>query len=356
MNPEREEAQQDSTLDLEDQLSEEFDRMEAGESEEEIEEVEETAEAEAEEVAEAEAAEEQAVAEEEQQEAEDSGYTEPAPERWPAEMKEVYNQLPPNARKMMMEQVYKPMQAQYTKTTQHLAEQQKTINPMLETMQQYRNDFERMGQDPVEAFRTQVAWAAHFARVGPQQGLKDMQAAYGQTAPEGQQDEPYLTPVERAMKADLDALKQQLHLNTQGQDAYLRQQQEQQQQAYVNGVRNELQSFINEQKDGKPAHPHVEKAAPAIAGIIRGGLISKTDQYGQPVSIRDQMAQAYDMAVRLDPSLARATGDTGQVKRAKAAQEAEVVANNPAGTAEVPEMSIEEQLDAEYDRMARRTG
>ena len=358
MNPEKD-TQQDSELDLEEVLSESFDKMEAGEDVE-VEEVEEELETEAEAEAEAEVEEEaepveaeETVAEAEQAEAEESGYNDPAPERWPAEMKQVYNDLPPEARKMMMEQVYKPMQAQYTRTTQELAESRKAIEPMLEAMNQYRNDFERMGTNPVEAFRTQVAWAAHFARVGPQQGIADLQAAYGQAPATGQEDEPYLTPVERAMKAELGELKQQLNQTSQGQQQYLEQQAQAQQNAYVNGVRSELNAFCNEQKDGKPVHPHIEKVAPAIAGIIRGGLIRKTDDYGQPIGIKGQMKQAYDMACRLDPSINAAKSDGGQAGRAKAAKAVDVVAKTAAGEADVPEMSIEDQLDAEYDRLSR---
>lgn len=357
------EAPEAQDMSVEEQLSEEFDRMEAdseGESEEELTEEEETvAESEEPEQSEEEPhAEEETVAEQEQQDAEDSGYTEPAPERWPDEMKQVYNQLPPEARQMMMEQVYKPMQRTYTQTTQELSQRQKALNPMLQSLDQYRNDFERMGVNPEEAFRTQVAWAAHFARVGPQQAVADMQAAYGlNQAPQGQQAEEYLTPVERSLKADLDNLKQQLGQTSQAQQSFAEQQAQQQQQAYVQGVQSELQGFITETKDGKIAHPHVEKVAPAIAGIIRGGLIRNTDDYGQPVSIRDQMAQAYEMACRLDPSINTATPGKKQSARAIAAQEASVVSTGTDDDGQVRGgLSVEEQLEQEYDRLNRRTG
>ena len=365
------EAPNAQDMSVEDQLSEEFDRMEAeseGEAEEEHEELETNAEAEAQAEAEegeseesppeetAEAEEQQAV--EEQAEAAESGYNDPAPERWPDEMKQVYNQLPPEARQMMMEQVYKPMQRTYTQTTQELAQRQKALDPMLQSLDQYRNDFERMGVNPEQAFRTQVAWAAHFARVGPQQAIADMQAAYGMdTTPAGQQVEEYLTPVERQLKSDLNELKQQLGQTSIQQQSWQEQQRQQQEAAYVHGVQSELHGFITEQKDGKPAHPHVEKVAPAIAGIIRGGLISKTDDYGQPVSIRDQMAQAYEMACRLDPSINTATPGRKQSARAIAAQNAAVVS---AGTDDDGQnrggLSIEEDLDATYDRLSRRVG
>jgi hypothetical protein len=349
-------------MSIEEQLSVEFDRLESElEGETEVEEAEQTEGAEVEASQEVEAVEDEEVSDqeaiEEQQEAEDSGYTEPAPERWPDEMKTVYNDLPPEARKLMMEQVYKPMQRTYTQSTQELSQMRKAIDPMLQSMAQYQNDFERMGVNPHEAFRTQMAWAAHFARVGPQQGMADMQAAYGMdTAPAGQQAEEYLTPVERQLKSDLDSLKQQLGQTSQQQQSWQEQQAQAQQQAYVNGVQSELHQFINQKKEGKLAHPHVEKVAPAIAGIIRGGLINKTDDYGQPLSITAQMEQAYNMACRLDPSISVPESSSRQKGNAIAAQNAGVVAKNPAGETDVPELTMSEYLDQEYDRLSRRTG
>ena len=53
----------------------------------------------------------------------------------------------------MLDGIYKPMQRQYGQTTQELAEMRKGLEPMLESMNQYRGDFERMGVNPAEAFR-----------------------------------------------------------------------------------------------------------------------------------------------------------------------------------------------------------
>ena len=352
-----------SSADLESDVAELYDKMAA---EDEVEDVdEEVAETETEEeveevTAEAEdAAEEDQPPQEEDIEPEDTvEWDEPAPERWPAELKEVYNELPPEARQAMLEGIYKPMQRQYGQTTQELAQMRKQVEPMLEAMTQYRNDFERMGVDPAHAFRTQMAWAAHLAKVGPEQGLKDMSAAYGlDTQPQGQEEEQYLTPVERSMQSKIDELSRQVQGVGQTQHQATELAQAQAYQARYNDVQTGMQSFINEQKDGKPAHPHVERVAPAIAGLIRGGMVNQTDDYGQPVPVRDQLAQAYKMACDLDPSIRSASGTSGrQVQRAKSAQKVGVVANEPVGEADVPALSVAEQLDAEYDRLSRRVG
>jgi hypothetical protein len=290
--------------------------------------------------------------------AEESGYKEPPPERWPDSLKDHYNQLDPAAKKLIMDEVYKPMQRKYTQSTQELAEMRKTVEPMLKSMNQYQNQFERMGVNPQEAFTTQMAWAAHFADVGPEQGVSDMRDAYGLNKGDAgeQTAEQYLTPTERRMQGEIEGLKKQVSETSDQTNNWQEQQRTEQQQAQYKGVQTELTSFINEQKDGKPLHPHVEKVAPAIAGIIRGGLISTTDEYGQPVPIKAQMAQAYDMACRLDPSISTATSSVRQVNSAKNALNADVVANTPAGQVEVPKLTVMEELEANYDKLAGRVG
>jgi hypothetical protein len=361
---------------LSDALAEEFERMESegeGETEEEVdesvsEEVDEEVASETDEEGEPEEAEEgedeplteEETQEQEMAEAEDSGYTEPAPERWPNEIKEVYNSLPPEARKAMLEGIYKPMQASYTRTTQELAQERKRIEPVQEILEQYRNDFERMGVEPTEALRRQMAWASHFARVGSEQGLRDMAAAYGHdnTQVTGQQEEEYLTPMERAMKTRLDTLEQTFTQQQQSQAQQAEAQQQAMMQQRYNEVQQGLQDFISEQKDGKPAHPHIETVAPQISGLLRGGLIPASDEYGQPIPVRDQLATAYQMACNMNPALRTASGRSNQrqVARARSAESVGVVAKSPASQTSVREGSISDDLSATFDSLSRRVG
>jgi hypothetical protein len=297
-------------------------------------------------------------ADEEQQSAEQSGYTEPAPERWPDELRNAYESLAPEQRKLLMDGVYKPMQRQYTKSTQELADMRKSVDPYVKSLDHYRNDFERMGVNPEQAFQTQIAWAAHFARVGPEQGLNDMRDAYGlnKNDAQGKTTEEYLTPTERQMRTEIDGLRKQVAQTSDQTNNWQEQQRLNAANDHQNGVRGELESFISEQKDGKPLHPHVERVAPAIAGIIRGGLIKNVDDYGQPVPIKIQMAQAYSMAVKLDPSISNATPNPRQVTVVKNALAADVVANNPGGQGDVPKLSIADQLEENYDKLSSRVG
>jgi hypothetical protein len=66
--------------------------------------------------------------------------------------------------------------------------------------------------------------------------------------------------------------------------------------------------------------------------------------------------QAYEMACRLDPSISTATESKRQVVRAINAKDADVVANNPGGQGDVPKLSMAEQIDEQYDKLAGRVG
>jgi hypothetical protein len=350
---------------MEAQLSAEFDRLEAegveqadesvidGELVEEVVEGEEVAEVEVSEEVHEEAVEEVEAQGEEAPVAEaEPDYDEPAPERWPDEIKEIYGNLPPVAKKAMLEGVFKPMQRTYTQSTQELARMKGAVQPMLEAMEQHRNQFERMGVDPADAFRRQIAWAAHLATVGPEQGLRDMQAAYGQNVqPAGQQQEEYMTPVERAMSAKIDSLTQQVTGTQQSFDQRQQQEQQNAQQQWGNQVQNGLRQFASEQKDGKLLHPHIEKAAPAMAGIIRGGLVTQTDEYGQPVPILARIAQAYTMACDMDPSIRSAAPRGGQVAKAIAAQNVGIATTTPLTTDPVDSIPLGQSIENLYDKM-----
>jgi hypothetical protein len=259
---------------------------------------------------------------------------------------------------MVLEQVFKPMQRQYTQSTQELAQMRSTLDPMLQAMKQHGEQIQLMGGDPAEAFRRQMAWAAHFARVGPEQGIADMRSAYG-LQEGGQENVPdeYMTPVERAMKARLDQLEQHFGQATQGLQQQEQQRHEQAIQARAQSIRTELQTFAGEMKDGKPAHPYIEKVGHAMAGLIRGGLVEKYDEYGSPVPIRQQINQAYSLACQMDPSI-KSVSPRNSKRQVDAARRANstVIGNTSRGNADVPDRPIVNDIEDLYDQLNRRTG
>lgn len=292
---------------------------------------------------------------EEIQDAADSEYNEPAPERWKPEIQEIYNGLPPDARKAMLEGIYKPMQRAYTESTQALKLQRDELTPVLEVLGKYRTQLEGMGVNPVEAFQTQMAWASHLNRVGAEQGIRDMAAAYG-VGKESQEtgQEEYLTPAERGFKQQIADLTQRLD----GQVKTTKTMTEQQQNDLVSKQKAEVQrnldAFTNEKtEDGQLAHPHVEKVASNIAGILRGGLIPNSDEYGNAIPVRDQLAKAYSMACNLDPSLRTPLPNKRQADLITKSSNAQVVTKTPAGqvSTDQDEIPMTSFIEKEWERL-----
>jgi hypothetical protein len=368
MNSPDNNQQEESSQSLSDVIAEQWDQMESAEVEEvETEEVDTEFEAEASDDGESVEVEEEVEAaaepdqelQEEIEDAADAEYSTPAPERWPHEIQEVYNAQPPAVRKAMLEGIYKPMQRSYTEATKQLSEMREQMKPVFETMERFKGDFQKMGVTPEQAFDTQMAWASHLSRVGPEQGIRDMAAAYGigkgSNKPAGQEE--YLTPTERGLKSQLDELRQQVAGTQQFQQQTTQQAQLERQEQYKAEIQTNLNTFINEKtEDGKLAHPHMDKVASNIAGIIRGGLVTKTDEYGQPVSMRDQLSQAYNMACNLDPSIRTPLPSKGQARRVRAAQKVGVVTKAPVGHESVDsELSTTEFIEQQWEKLNRRT-
>ena len=296
--------------------------------------------------------------EEEGAEIEAGDYNEPAPERWPDEIKQAYNNATPEMKRVFMEQMYKPMQRQYTQTTQEIAQNRKALEPMLETLQQYAGDFEQAGINPVEAFNRQMAWSAHFAKVGAEQGAIDLAKAYGQAAgqPGGDNSDVYMTPVEKAQQARLDRLEGQLTQREQQELQRQEQARKAQQEARTNEVRSSITQFANEMRDGQPAHPHVEQVSTQMAGLIRGGLVHRTDEYGQPIPYIQQLGQAYQIACEMNPSIRQAR-DTRtrrqQVDKVTRASR-DVVSKTPGQDVDVTDdRPLADSLSDLYDKLDR---
>ena len=289
-------------------------------------------------------------------------YDEPAPERWPADLKAAYAEMPPEAKKTFMERVFKPMQSSYTRKTQELTELQKQLDPMMRTLQDHREIFEARGLSAEQAFRDQIAWAAHFARVGPQQGLADMQRAFNVNPAGGQQAESdlsdeWLTPTEKALKQEVLAMKEQL-----GQTASSIQEREQQairhqqMQEQMRGTQQDLAQFASETTpDGAVKHPYLSDVAQTMAGLLRGGLVAKTDDYGNPRPMQEQLSDAYQMAVRADATVqAKIQQTSSQARQAKlvTAASRDIPSKGVAGSVDVQAGPITDTISDIYDQLA----
>ena len=291
--------------------------------------------------------------------AEITDFNEAAPERWPDEYKDYYNKLDAQGKEIFLDKMFKPMQRKFTDATQDLAAQRKALDPMMQTLQQHSQTFQQAGINPVEAFNRQMAWASHFAEVGPVKGAQDLAKAYGQAAgqheEQGSAEQAYMTPVEKAQQARLDKLEaNQQSLVQQDQQRQQRQQQSIQQQRQQT-VMQSIDAFANEARDGQPVHPHMERVRGQMAGLIRGGLVERVDEYGQPVPFNQQLGQAYQLACEMDPSIrqARDTRTRKQQVAKVSAANREVVSKTSGNDTVVDERPLSDSLNDLYDRLDR---
>lgn len=277
------------------------------------------------------------------------------PERWPAELKEAYNGMAPEHREIFMERLYKPMQRSHTEATQHLAEQRKKLDPVMQAYEENKSAFDRIGvTDPGAMIRQQVAWAAHFARVGPEKGLADMQQALGvgQGQSNGQAQDEYLTPVERQLKERLETLEQTTAQVNSSQQQREQQMAEAQRQERVGGAFNALKTFAEAKTpDGQPMHPQIETVAPQMSRLIQSGMVNRTDEFGQAIPYDQQLGHAYEMACRMN-NLAPAPATTSPEQVAKVAAASRNVTSKNAASAVPVDRPIGDDISDLYDRMA----
>jgi len=288
---------------------------------------------------------------------EEVDYNEPAPERWPSEMKEDYNNLPPAGKKLMMK-VYKPMQASYTKSTQQLAEQRKQVEALDSIRQEMSDDFVRLGIDPIEAIRQQAAWARHLQKVGPEQWASDIVEAYGAkpTAQTGQQDSSeYLTPEERRLQGEVSEIRETLSSLQQQQQQAAEQSSQAKLEEQVIAARRSLAEFISAEVDGKPVNPQAQELLPQMAQFLDSNMVRKVDEYGQQVPFADQIKQAYEMAGAISGKRPMATPPAnGKVSQAKAANQIAVATEPSSSKAPVRPLNREDRIAADYDRLQRQ--
>jgi hypothetical protein len=95
-----------------------------------------------------------------------------------------------------------------------------------------------------------------------------------------------------------------------------------------------------------------------MAGLIRGGLVDRTNEYGQPIPYDQQLGQAYQMACEMDSSLRGAKTRQTRRKQVKLATNANRnVASKTAGVGADDKVEdirpMADSLSDLYDRLDR---
>lgn len=285
-------------------------------------------------------------------------FNDPAPERWPAELKEAYSELNPTAKEVFLNKLYKPMQRSHTEATQQLAQTRKQLEPIMQAYEQHKTAFDQVGvTDPASMIQQQIAWASHFARVGPERGLQDMHEAMGiQNGSQGGQDQDeYLTPTERRLQERLNDLEQQTSAQAASQHQREQQAAEIHRHAKLRNAMGALRGFAEAQTpDGQPMHPHVEAVAPTMSRLLESGMVPRVDELGASVPFEQQLGKAYEMACNLDSSVLAATpATTNSEQAAKVAAASRNVTPKAPSQAVPVDRPLTDDISDLYDSMTR---
>lgn len=271
-----------------------------------------------------------------------------APHTWPAEWKETFNKLAPEAKAISL-QMNAFMEQGFQKKMGMLGKKGRELDSIERAVKPHMDRLHRAGLAPEIAIQRALAWDLHIQQNGAQ-GLADMAKAYGfdpaQIQPQGEQE--YMTPTERSLKKQLEAVLQQVNGFQQNQNQWTQQQQEAWQRQQEDWAVNTLQQFVTAtDPSGKPLHPHVPRLQGMMARLINSRLAGSLDE-------------AYEMAENLDPETraarqrqaAMSQADVGKVEQVrKASNVGSGIVTKP--TVQGGKMKEEDFLAAEYSKKRR---
>ena len=217
-----------------------------------------------------------------------------APHTWSAEWKQAFAEVPPAARKVLLEQNTN-MNRAFTNKMTELANVRKETEGLRKSVTPHTERLQRAGIAPAVAVERALAWDAHMQK-DPVQGISDYAKAYGIDLAQvkGNQDEEitkYMTPTERAL---YESNKQRESEVAGIKSEFQQFQEHQQRQAYANRQRNAhamLTQFMNAKDNaGNPLHPYIEHVAPMMTDLIKKDLATDLDD-------------AYEKATLLNPEV-----------------------------------------------------
>lgn len=193
-----------------------------------------------------------------------------------------------------------------------LGKQKKEIGDIQRAVNPHLNRLQRAGITPNVAIQRSLAWDAHIQK-NPAQGIRDMAKAYGVDLGAVQQETAdenrYLTPTERALQAENQALTGKVEQIEKGMAQW---NQRQQQSAWSRRQANAqamLDEFMNAtDSSGNRLHPYIEHCAPMMSKLIDAGLA-------------ENLEDAYQKAAALTPEVAQAREKTRKAREAQAARD-----------------------------------
>ena len=214
------------------------------------------------------------------------------PEHWSQEHQEIFANLPPEGQEFVLAR-HKDMERDYTSKTQSLANERRQFQQQLEAMDQVSQIWEplsnvtaAMGLDPIQTQRQAAAWLSQW--YSDPQGTVQLlaQAAGVDLGQQGEAEDEFADPRVKSLEQQVHDLSNQLQSTAQAQQQQLTQQQQAAQEARLQSLVNDIQTFAElKGNDGQLLHPHFEKVKQDMGALMQMGRA-------------DSLESAYEQAVK----------------------------------------------------------
>jgi hypothetical protein len=247
-----------------------------------------------------------------------------APKNWTEDVKKVFETLPPESQEFMIKRD-KEMTSDYTKKTQELAEQRKSIEALDAVIQPARQNIQATGIGEAE-YISRLLNADHALRTDPKNALRQLAQGYGiNLSSMNEESESWNDP---------DPQYAQLMQQNQQIMAELNQFKQQNIQTTVAQTEQTVEQFsMKTSTDGKLMHPHFDKVRVKMGNLIDAGEAKGLDDaYSKAVRLDDDL---YAEAIKSSKLSVKQQEDS---KRKAAVDKARKV--KPSGSANPPKGSI----------------
>lgn len=219
-----------------------------------------------------------------------------APAMWKQSHRDIFGRFAsdPERRELLQawQEQWKDTEGAWTRKNQEFSDFRRQAEPLLEVVQPYAQYWAQQGLSPVQGITQVLSYAEALAN-DPATVIPQLAQMYGVDLYQLVAEQPYEDPQVAALKQQIQQLQQA---------EWQRGQQSQQQQH--NRIAQEIQAFQSAtDEQGNLKAPHFDRVFERMLGLARGGLAQ---------NVQD----AYDMAVRMDPDL------QAEIAQSRAAQEA----------------------------------
>ena len=278
----------------------------------------------------------------------------PPPHAWREEWKQAYNKINDPVVRNAVHEVMGNMNKAFSQRMTEFAQSKRDTEGIRNAVAPHANRLQRAGISPDMAVSRALGWDQYIQQ-DPVKGLLDYGKALGvdlasAVKEQEQANTQYLTPTERAIQEQNQALAARIEAQEQN---YARWQEENQQastkqrQAQATQM---LYRFMNAKDEaGNLTHPHVEMVAPMMTRLIENGVTA-------------DLEEAYNMASANNPHLRQARENTrkaGQVreaqrkaKKVRQASRSGIVAKGTTRGQPKAARSTSDQVSAAYDKIA----